>query len=37
MNALAIFHTAVATIKGYGQRGVHRLRLLWSKLDRKPK
>ena len=36
MNAPIFISTAVATFKGYGQRVVHRLRLLWSKLDRKP-
>ena len=36
MNASAAFSTTVAAIKGYGQRIVSRLRLLWSKLARKP-
>ena len=36
MNANTAFSTAVAAIKGYGQRIMLRLRLLWSKLARKP-
>ena len=35
MNASAAFSTAVAAIKGYGQRVMSYLRLLWSKLARK--
>ena len=36
MNASTAFSNAVAAIKGYGQRVMLRLRLLWSKLARKP-
>ena len=36
MNASTAFFTAVAAIKGYGQRVMSYLRLLWSKLARKP-
>lgn len=37
MNARAVISSAVATASGYSQAAMHRLRLLWSKLDRKPK
>ena len=36
MNAFAAFSTAVAAVRGYGQRVLSRFRLLWSKLARKP-
>ena len=36
MNALATLTTAVATVRGFGQAALQRLRLLWAKLVNKP-